>query len=230
MDSTDQTDNVSEGREPFDIQDPSETRRAAIDAHSDSENAAEPDAEADDNSGVVDQESDGKDAVGDTNSQPNLGDISNYLDSDLAKVVQEQFSKMSEEIRSLKSQISERGPRLRMKAGDIFKGHEALFGSDDPSPEQQRNRDLARDQVDILKAGYKAAGKKAPSTQELIDKVVRSEFADELRNRALAKQAPRFQNRQQQIVSRPDGRNGHAVSARERATQAVERRLRELGQ
>jgi hypothetical protein len=224
---TDQTDNGVEEREPFDIKDPSEFREPVADDHSGDE--AEEAVEADDNSGETEE----TDAKTDAPESVDIGNIDEYLDSDLAKAVKGLLEKMSGEIQTLREQVKNQpvAPAATAPARDsIFSDNEELFGSDAPSPAQMRNRNRVREQMDILKAGYKSAGKTVPSSQELFNKAFRAEFAEESLNKERSQFVNKVRNREQQIISRPSSRSSTAGNARSRAVDAVQRRLREMGQ
>lgn len=224
---TDETDNGVEEREPFDIRDPSESRKPVVDDHSDP-GTDEP-VDADEHSG-----DDDKSGGEESKAEPiEFGDLDDYIDSDLAKAVKGLFEKMSGEIQTLREQVKNQPTAASQgrvdRTSSMFAGHEELFGSDAPSPAQTKNRERIREQMDILKAGYKSAGKKTPSTQELFDKVLRSEFSDEVLKQERSQFVNKVRNREQQIISRPSARTGDSTSARQRAEQAVQQRMRELG-
>lgn len=224
---TDQTDNGVEEREPFDIKDPSEYREAAVDDNSDE--PASDEVDADDNSGEAEEQ---VEKVAEAESV-DIGNIDEYLDSDLAKAVKGLFEKMTGEIQSLREQVKNQPVAPEAKAAgrdNIFSADEELFGSDAPSPTQRKNREKVREQMAILKAGYKSAGKKVPSEKELFSKAFRAEFAEESLNKERSQFVNKVRNREQQIISRPSSRSSTAGDARSRAVDAVQRRMRELGQ
>lgn len=213
-------------QEPFDIQDPSEVRESAT-----------PVAET-----TEPEESIGHDP-GDEHSTPvvaddgpapepfnvSLGKIEDYLDADLAKTVSGVFEQMSQKITDLETKLNERPAEVPKEDSGMFVAHSELFGTDDPSPEEEQNRGRIREQIDILKAGYKSAGKKSPSAHVLFEKALRSEFPDAAIDKDRKQFTTKVKNRERQIMARPSSRTGESVSARDRAAQAVAQRMRDLG-
>ena len=98
-----------------------------------------------------------------------------------------------------------------------------------PQIKSAKVRQRVKDQMEILRSGYKATKKKAPSDSDLFDKALRSEFPDAAINEERNSFTQKIQARERQIISRPSARTGESASARDRAKKAVEARMRELG-
>jgi hypothetical protein len=209
-------------REPFDIRDPSEDR-VVDDVHS-TDDQVEEEVESEAETEEVEAKDEPK-----AKEEPKfeLGDIDQYLDTDLAKAVSSMIGQLKGQIDELKksSVKPERAPAV----SEFFANHSEIFGSDAPSPAQKKNRESIREQMDILKAGYKAAGKKAPDVQSLFEKALRSEFPDAAASNDRKQVVSKVQNRERKMILRPTSRHAESSDARSRATEAVAKRMRELG-
>lgn len=209
-------------REPFDIRDPSEDR-VVDDVHSTDDQDQE----------VVESESETEEVEVKDEPEPkeepkfNLGDIDQYLDTDLAKAVSSMIGQLKGQIDELKKASIK--PEPAPASNNFFAEHSEIFGSDAPSPSQKQNRESIREQMDILKAGYKAAGKKVPDAQSLFEKALRSEFPDAATNKDRQQVVSKVQNRERKMLLRPTSRHAESSDARSRATEAVAKRMRELG-
>lgn len=214
-------DNVVE-REPFDIQDPSENRVVAEDNPVDepTEEVVESEPETPEVE-VEDQ------PVAEPADKVDLGDLDQYIDSDLAKAVSSMIGQLKGQIEDLKKASVK--PAEKPADVDLFANNEELFGSDEPSPAQKKNRESIREQMGILKGGYKSAGKKVPSAQILFNKALRSEFPDAALDQDRKQVASKIQNRERKMIPRPTSRHADSSDARSRATDAVAKRMRELG-
>jgi len=213
-------------QEPFDIQDPSDRDREVVRA------ALDPDPEENDGGDPGDEHSDPVVPSSVPEPEPfkvSLGKIEDYLDADLAKTVSGVFEQMSQKISDLETKLNERPAEVPKEDSGMFVAHSELFGTDDPSPEEEQNRGRIREQIGILKAGYKSAGKKSPSAQVLFEKALRSEFPDAAIDKDRKQFTTKVKNRERQIMARPSSRAGESVSARDRAAQAVAQRMRDLG-
>lgn len=214
-------ENVVE-REPFDIQDPSEKRLVA-DEHPVDEKAEE----------VVESEAETPEV--ETEDTPateepakvELGELDQYLDSDLAKAVSGMLGKLQGEIADLKKAAAKSAPPPTHD--ELFANNSDLFGSDEPSPAQTKNRESIREQMGILKAGYKNEGKKVPAARILFDKALRSEFPEAALDQDRKQVSAKVQNRERKMIPRPTSRHAASSDARERAQEAVAKRMRELG-
>ena len=159
--------------------------------------------------------------------QIELGDLDQYIDSDLAKAVSSMIGELKGQIENLKKASVK--PPEKAADVDLFADNGDLFGSDEPSPAQKKNRDSIREQMSILKAGYKSAGKKVPPAKTLFNKALRSEFPDAALDQDRKQVASKVQNRERKMIPRPTSRHADSSDARSRATDAVAKRMRELG-
>ena len=231
------TDENPKASEPFDIVDPSEVPEV-VDDHSDSpeevtEVAGQGEAVAGD-SGSDEYEyeyeyEDGEETKAEQKTEVDLGVVEDYLDADLAKTVKGVIQSMSDKISDLEKKLEARPAAEPAQDSQIFAGHEELFGSDEPSPDQIKNRGIIREQMDVLRGGYKAAKKKVPSTRSIFEKALRSEFSDAVIDQDRKQFSEKVQSRERKILSRPTSRSADPTSAKQRATNAVKKKMRELG-
>lgn len=209
-------------REPFDIRDPLEKRLIA-DEHSGDEKA-DPAVESEAETPEVETE----DApAAEEPAKVDLGELDGYIDSDLAKAVSGLIGELRGEIAELKKSASK--PAATPASDELFAANSDLFGSDAPSPAQKKNRESIREQMAILKAGYKNEGKKVPTARILFDKALRSEFPEAALDQDRKQVSSKVQNRERKMIPRPTSRHASSSDARERAQEAVAKRMRELG-
>jgi hypothetical protein len=229
---TENEPNVVEEREPFDIQDPTEVVQAEVaeEHSSDPEPATEDVAPAGDEHPAVEEST--EEAVEESGEEVTIGKADDYLDSDLASAVEKILGSMTAKVSELEKKLAAKvmaSPTEAKPTTDLFAGREEIFGSDEPSPTESSNRQRVKDQMEILRSGYKATKKKTPSDSDLFDKALRSEFPDAAINEERNSFTQKIQARERQIISRPSARTGESASARDRAKKAVEARMRELG-
>ena len=219
---TEENTNETTEREPFDFQDPSENRVVADDHPVDEPVQEDPAPEVE-----TPEVEAAEEPPAEVKAAQDLGDLDQYIDSDLAKALSGMIGELRGEIADLKKAATDAATNASHE--QFFATNDELFGSDAPSPDQKKNRDSIRGQMDILKAGYKAAGKKVPNARILFDKALRSEFPDATIETARKQVATKVQNRERKMVARPTSRAAESSDARSRATEAVAKRMRELG-
>lgn len=229
---TENETNVVEEREPYDIQDPTEVVKAvAAEEHSSNpEPATEEAAPAGDEHPAVEETA--EEPAKESGVGATIGKADDYLDSELASAVEKILGSMTAKVSELEKKLAARveaSPKEAASATSLFAGREQIFGSDAPSPTETSNRRRVTDQMQILRSGYKAMKKNAPSDSDLFNKAMRSEFPDASINEERNSFTTKVQDRERQIISRPSSRTGESASARDRAKKAVESRMRELG-
>ena len=216
-------------RELFDIVDPSEVKDV-VDEYPDTEADVTEEA-GEESPAVEDSLSDefGEESFSEERVEVDLGKVEDYLDADLAKTVKSVFQSMSEKISDLEKKLQAAPKAEPVHDSQIFAGHEELFGTDAPSPGQIKNRGIIREQMDVLRGGYKAAKKKIPSTRSIFEKALRSEFSDAVTDQDRKQFSQKVQSRERKILSRPTSRSEDPMSSKQRATDAVKKKMRELG-
>ena len=229
---TENETNVVEEREPYDIQDPTEVVKAVVaEEHSSNpEPVTEEAAPAGDEHSAVEETA--KERARESGVEATIGKAEDYLDSELASAVEKILGSMTAKVSELERKLAARvdaSPKEAASATSLFAGREQIFGSDAPSPTETSNRQRVTDQMQILRSGYKAMKKNAPSDSDLFNKAMRSEFPDASINEERNSFTTKIQDRERQIISRPSSRTGESTSARDRAKKAVESRMRELG-
>jgi hypothetical protein len=229
---TENETNVVEEREPYDIQDPTEVVKAVVaEEHSSNpEPVTEEAAPAGDEHSAVEETA--KERARESGVEATIGKAEDYLDSELASAVEKILGSMTAKVSELERKLAARveaSPKEAASATSLFAGREHIFGSDAPSPTETSNRQRVTDQMQILRSGYKAMKKNAPSDSDLFNKAMRSEFPDASINEERNSFRTKIQDRERQIISRPSSRTGESTSARDRAKKAVESRMRELG-
>ncbi len=229
---TENQPNVVEEREPFDIQDPTEVVRDEVaDEHSSDPEPVAEDATPDSDEHPVVEEA-AEEPATKSEEEVTIGKADDFLDSELASAVEKILGTMTAKVNDLEKKLAAKvaaAPTEAKPTTDLFSGREEIFGSDEPSPTEASNRQRVKDQMEILRSGYKATKKKIPSDSDLFDKALRSEFPDAAINEERNSFTTKVQARERQIISRPSARTGESASARDRAKKAVEARMRELG-
>jgi len=149
-----------------------------------------------------------------------MKETNDYIDEDLASVVKSLVG----EISRLKSQASQ--------ASQSKKADELVMGlSEEWAPvfKEKANRERLETAVSILRKGYEQSEIPVPDEQEIIQKALRSEFADVKENIEQEQVDTKVRARESQMISRASGRQGRELSPKESAQRSVHKLMIDRG-
>tara|TARA_R110000868_G_scaffold37036_2_gene131055 strand:+ start:3729 stop:4394 length:666 start_codon:yes stop_codon:yes gene_type:complete len=210
-------------KKPFEIKDPSERFKEIV---------------ADipvDNSGGHDSGDEHKDVKADEDKttepvvstpaptpQPDslMKSVDEYIDEDLASVV----TKLVGEINALKSEKADRGASAKVDDLVTNLGEEWA-----PVFQDKANREKLKAAISILKVGYERSNVPVPDEQEIIQKALRSEFADLKTNIEREGIQSKIDDRKSQMISRASGRRSDSLSPKETAMRSVHKLMIDRG-
>jgi len=138
--------------------------------------------------------------------------VDDYIDEDLASVV----SKLMVEINSLKS--AKRQQEGTAKVDDLV----SSLGDDwAPVFKDKANRAKLETAIGVLRVGYERSNVPVPDEQEIIQKALRSEFADIKSGIEKEEVQSKVDDRRSQMISRASGRRSDSLSPKESAMKSV---------
>ena len=98
-----------------------------------------------------------------------------------------------------------------------------------PVFEEKENRERLHTAVSVLRKGYEQSNISVPDEQELIQKALRSEFADVKETIEQERVEEKVQARESQMISRASGRQGRDLSPKESAMRSVHKLMIDRG-
>ena len=146
--------------------------------------------------------------------------VDEYIDEDLASVV----TKLVGEINALKSEKADRGASAKVDDLVTNLGEEWA-----PVFQDKANREKLKAAISILKVGYERSNVPVPDEQEIIQKALRSEFADLKTNIEREGIQSKIDDRKSQMISRASGRRSDSLSPKETAMRSVHKLMIDRG-
>lgn len=189
-------------------------------------------------------------------TEPEAGDIAGQIDS-FAKELEVQMDpdifdpEVVDVVSSVVERVNQLGAVVRQMAGDsakaahaaeeaklgqlfdgLGKGYDAIFGTGNPTEAKHvRARKAVREEMDALRAGLKATGKKVPSDGELFMRAVGGLHGGKIKSIARKEVTKKVRGRNGQFIHRSggSGRDVEEPKGRRRAMNAVHNKLLDLG-
>tara|TARA_R110000751_G_scaffold13840_4_gene45897 strand:+ start:1111 stop:1767 length:657 start_codon:yes stop_codon:yes gene_type:complete len=213
---------TEETPEKFEIRDPSERYNEIVNGtpeddggHDSGDEHKEATAEEPKAEGTVEIPTDP--AIQPESSMKPVGD---YIDEDLASVV----TRLVGEISHLKSEKAQRGESA--KVDDLVSN---LGDEWAPVFKDKANREKLQTAITVMKVGYAQSKIPAPDEQEIIQKALRSEFADIKTNIERDGVQLKIDDRKSQMISRASGRRSDSLSPKESAMRSVHKMMTDRG-
>lgn len=195
---------------PFEPRDPSEDMKRIL---ADGNDGHDPGDEHKDSEPAVAEKTEQPVASAETPKPPvEMKSVDDYIDEDLASVV----SKLMVEINSLKTE--KRNQEGSAKVDDLVSN----LGDDwAPVFKDKANRAKLETAIGVLRVGYERSNVPVPDEQEIVQKALRSEFADIKSNIEREEVQSKVDERKSQMISRASGRRSDSLSPKESAMKSV---------
>jgi len=208
--------NEEPARNPFDFRDPSERVREIVNSGNDGH---DPGDESDHQPVTAEGSS--------PNAEPEpaplpvgMKALTDYLDEDLAGVV----SSLVREIESLKAEKATASSAAKVE--DLVN---ALGDEWQPVFRDKANRAKLNTAMKVMKAGYERSNLTVPDEQEILSKVLRSEFGEIKESIEQEAVNNKVAERKSQMIARASGRRTDSLTPKESAMKSVHQMMVERG-
>ena len=208
----------SKENQPYEPQDPSEQMKRIL---ADGNEGHDPGDEHTDSPAPVEEKAEeGAPSNGEKPPSIEMKSVNDYIDEDLAGVV----NRLMVEINSLKSE--KRKQDSSAKVDDLV----SSLGDDwAPVFKDKANREKLETAIGVLRTGYERSNIPVPDEQEIVQKALRSEFAEVKSNIEREEVQSKVDERKSQMLSRASGRRSDSLSPKESAMKSVHQMMVDRG-